>query len=100
MEIEFDFYDLAVIPGLFANGTAEITVHPDGMNDEPEWFIGKIYLHGENNKCEEVMRDLESPCGYRSLDDMLYLRIHDALEHQYADKINDQIASELLECVA
>ena len=90
MEIEFDFYDLAVIPGLYANGTAEIAVRPDGVNDDPEWFIGKIYLHGENNKPCEV----DDPAIYR--------KIYHALEHDgfYADKINNQIAAELLECVA
>ena len=86
MEIDFDFFDLEIIPGLYANGTAEITVRPDGVNDDPEWSIGRIFLHGEKNKPEEVA------------DTYIAHQIYDRLENDpaYAGKINDQIATESL----
>ena len=96
MEIEFDFYDLAVIPGLYANGTAEISVRPDGVNDEPEWFVGRIFLHGENNKLEEIENDFVGDG--QTISRKIYLRIFDILENDptYSGKINDQIITDLL----
>ena len=95
MEIDFDFFDLEIIPGLYANGTAEITVRPDGVNDDPEWFIGRIFLHGEKNKPCEIEGNPEFAS---LLERQIYLGIFDRLENDriWSDQVNDQIAAELL----
>lgn len=97
MQIEFDFFDLEIIPGLYANGTAEITVRPDGVNDDPEWFIGRIFLHGEKNTLCEVEHSLP----VRTVSGMVRLAIINQLEHgRYSEAINDEITSRLLEVAA
>lgn len=55
LQFEHDFYDVPLIVGAgFVNGTAEVSVYPDGVNDAPEIHIGRIFLHGENNAPIEV----------------------------------------------
>lgn len=55
LQFDHDFYDLPLIAGAgFVNGTAEVSVYPDGVNDAPEVHIGRIFLHGENNTPVEV----------------------------------------------
>jgi hypothetical protein len=96
MDFEFDFFDLEIIPGLYANGTAEISVHADGVNDQPEWFIGRIFLHGEQVGAKHVMHEVEHHFPVRTTSGLVRLAIVNALEHgTYAEAINDRIASEM-----
>jgi hypothetical protein len=96
VQFDFDFYDLEIIPGLYANGTAEIAVHADGVNDDPEFFIGRIFLHGEQNKPKEIEGD---PSLVTELERQIFLAIYDRLENDsmWSDKIEDRVASALRE---
>lgn len=90
IQFDFDFFDLEIIPGLYANGTAEIAVHADGVNDDPEYFIGRIFLHGENNKPEEVESD-GTPT-----ERLVYLKIFDELDcGSLSEKVKDRMVREI-----
>jgi hypothetical protein len=92
IQFDFDFYDLPIIPGLYANGTAEISVHADGVNDEPEYFIGRIFLHGEQNKPEEVLFD------DTGIQRTIYMEIWGALDSgSLASRVTDAAVEKILE---
>lgn len=90
IQFDFDFFDLEIIPGLYANGTAQIAVHADGVNDEPEYFIGRIFLHGEQNKPQEVKFD------DIGLPRTIYLEIFEALDSgSLSEKVKDRMVKEI-----
>lgn len=96
IQFDFDFYDLEIIPGLYANGTAEIAVHADGVNDDPEYFIGRIFLHGEQNGSTHVMHEVEHHFPVRTTSGFVRLAIVNALENgSLSEKVKDRMVQEI-----
>lgn len=82
---EYAFEELQIIPGLYANGHAEIHIFDGG-----EWFIKRIFLNGENNKPEKV--DPRCVGDRETLERKIFLHICSELEFgKRASKVEAQV---------
>lgn len=97
IQFDFDFFDLEIIPGLYANGTAEIAVHADGVNDDPEYFIGRISLQGAWNGSDHTMHEVEgNPEFATNTERLIYRAIFDALDSgSLSEKVKDRMVQEI-----